>query len=439
MKKIIILFGIVLSVLLSVTAFAENDIKIGDYVQLGVYRDEPLIWRYAGDDENGKLMFNKGIICYKSFDAAGEHDFAPENEPIFFGLNLWSKSNIRDWLNSDDKIVTYTCGNPPKQGKVWLDFNVYDKERGFLTNFTDSEKNAIKSVELKTTINDSFKMFADGTRKALQLGWYLEETVEDAYFQTTTEKMFLPDYEQIKLVKNNLKDDFYYKGVTSTAAQGSYSNSGTSMTLHYILREPTLQHDETIKRSGDSSLSHIAFITIKDGHVPKGSTGAYMSSGIRPAFYLNDNVSFISGSGAIDDPYVISPTDAQEKHILSVWKKANILARPIVDVIYIRANGILIDFDDDAQPFIDSSNRTLVPVRAVSEMLDAKVDWDSENQTVTIEQNGKIIKIIIGSDTMTVDGKAVQMDTQAVISEERTYIPIRFAAEALGLTVQWVE
>ncbi len=103
--------------------------------------------------------------------------------------------------------------------------------------------------------------------------------------------------------------------------------------------------------------------------------------------------------------------------------------------ITISVDGKAVEFD--AKPFIDGNNRTLVPVRAVSEMLDAKVDWDGANQTVTIAQDGKIITIVIGSDTMTVDGNNVKMDTQAVISEDRTYIPIRFAAEALGLTVDW--
>ena len=107
------------------------------------------------------------------------------------------------------------------------------------------------------------------------------------------------------------------------------------------------------------------------------------------------------------------------------------------DEIKISVDGKTVEFD--AQPFIDGNNRTLVPVRAVSEMLNAKVDWDGANQTVTITQDGKIITIVIGSDTMTVDGNNIKMDTQAVISEERTYIPIRFAAEALGLTVDWIE
>lgn len=108
------------------------------------------------------------------------------------------------------------------------------------------------------------------------------------------------------------------------------------------------------------------------------------------------------------------------------------------DVISIKVNDKNIIFPD-AKPFIDDNGRTQVPVRAVAEILDAKVDWNGQTQTVTISQNRKIVKIVIGSDTMTVDDNAIKMDTNAIISEERTYIPIRFVAEALGLTVEWIE
>ena len=35
----------------------------------------------------------------------------------------------------------------------------------------------------------------------------------------------------------------------------------------------------------------------------------------------------------------------------------------------------------DAQPFVDENGRTQVPIRAVSEMLDCKVDWDDTSKT----------------------------------------------------------
>lgn len=124
-----------------------------------------------------------------------------------------------------------------------------------------------------------------------------------------------------------------------------------------------------------------------------------------------------------------APTASPELQTLTVSDNGELI---------IAVDGETINFPD-AKPFIDENNRTQVPVRVVSEMLNARVDWDSNTQTVTITQNGKIVKIVIGSDIMTVDRNSVKMDTKAVISEERTYIPVRYVAEALGLTVNWIE
>ena len=94
----------------------------------------------------------------------------------------------------------------------------------------------------------------------------------------------------------------------------------------------------------------------------------------------------------------------------------------------------------DAQPFVDENGRTQVPIRAVSEMLDCKVDWDDTSKKATItKENGDVVKVTLGSDVLTVNNKSSQMDTTAIIKDDRTFIPVRFVAEALGLEVVWLE
>lgn len=109
------------------------------------------------------------------------------------------------------------------------------------------------------------------------------------------------------------------------------------------------------------------------------------------------------------------------------------------DIITVKVDKQMVLFPD-AQPFIDDNGRTQVPVRAVSEILDCKVDWNGDAKTATVtRENGDIIKLTLDSDIMTVNDKPVQMDTSAIIKDDRTYIPVRFVAEALGLNVEWVQ
>ena len=104
----------------------------------------------------------------------------------------------------------------------------------------------------------------------------------------------------------------------------------------------------------------------------------------------------------------------------------------------VRANGQLVEFPD-AQPFIDSNNRTLIPVRFATEAIGADVSWDQAKRTAIIEKNGIKVEVPIDSEKIyiTEDGKTttVKMDTEAILSEGRTYVPIRFVAESLGAWV----
>lgn len=88
------------------------------------------------------------------------------------------------------------------------------------------------------------------------------------------------------------------------------------------------------------------------------------------------------------------------------------------------------------------NDRTLVPLRGIFEEIGADVTWDQATQTAAITHGSKVVKVIIGSKTATVDGTAVTLDTPAQLSAPsgaaRTLVPVRFIAEALGAQVGWL-
>lgn len=94
----------------------------------------------------------------------------------------------------------------------------------------------------------------------------------------------------------------------------------------------------------------------------------------------------------------------------------------------------------DTTPVINSDDRTLVPVRFVAEALGAQVNWNADDQTVTIIKDGKTVVMTIGQKDYSLDGKAMTMDTAPVInSDNRTMVPVRFVAEALGASVDYTD
>lgn len=93
----------------------------------------------------------------------------------------------------------------------------------------------------------------------------------------------------------------------------------------------------------------------------------------------------------------------------------------------------------DAAPFIQN-DRTYVPVRYLAYALgvaEKDVLWDGKTRTVTLTLDGVTLKLVIGSKTLYVNGRARTMDVAPVIVKGRTYLPARWVAEAFGYEVSW--
>ncbi len=82
-------------------------------------------------------------------------------------------------------------------------------------------------------------------------------------------------------------------------------------------------------------------------------------------------------------------------------------------------------------------DRTLIPIRFLFEQMGATVDWNGDTRTATIAQNGRTITFSIDNTTAMVNGQPIQMDVPARIINDKTLVPLRFLSESLGYTVNW--
>jgi hypothetical protein len=81
----------------------------------------------------------------------------------------------------------------------------------------------------------------------------------------------------------------------------------------------------------------------------------------------------------------------------------------------------------------------MVPVRLVTEQLDAQVGWNPDTYEVTVTDiwSGKKIVFKIGSTSVLVDGTEQTLDASAVLGGDTTYVPVRIIAETFGAEVLW--
>lgn len=90
----------------------------------------------------------------------------------------------------------------------------------------------------------------------------------------------------------------------------------------------------------------------------------------------------------------------------------------------------------DVAPFIDN-DRTLVPIRVISENLGYSVNWDNQTRKVTVKNNDKSIELTIGKKEVNINGTNNSIDVAPMIKNERTFVPLRFISESFDNDVNW--
>ncbi|MBQ2941665.1 MAG: discoidin domain-containing protein [Clostridia bacterium] len=119
----------------------------------------------------------------------------------------------------------------------------------------------------------------------------------------------------------------------------------------------------------------------------------------------------------------------EEKYVLTVGKNE----------LEVTKNGSKKTITLDAAPYIVNGT-TLIPLRGLLEEMGKSVSWDGDNQTIKVDN---------GSITLQIHNRLVYVEddvygkvrytllTVPVITDNRTFIPVRFVSEQLGYSVSW--
>lgn len=102
---------------------------------------------------------------------------------------------------------------------------------------------------------------------------------------------------------------------------------------------------------------------------------------------------------------------------------------------YVQGEKFNVDPGNPAVMPLIVNDRTLVPVRFIGESLGMDVGWTQSTMTASISGRGRDIRITLDSKTMYVNGKAVTLDVPATYRENRTLVPVRAITEALDQKV----
>lgn len=163
--------------------------------------------------------------------------------------------------------------------------------------------------------------------------------------------------------------------------------------------------------------------TIKEAAISKG--GVYVPT--KDSMEVNIKVN-------LPNPSDIHPSvKGYEKIAGEFWK----VVLPTVtndsrEAIYV--NGVYQTFDQDP---VYINGRTLVHVRGVFDDLGATVSWDSKTNSVIIKKGSDVIKLELNSNKAYKNGVLFNIDASAKVINNRTMIPLRFISESIGAKVKW--
>jgi len=88
-------------------------------------------------------------------------------------------------------------------------------------------------------------------------------------------------------------------------------------------------------------------------------------------------------------------------------------------------------------PPVIENGRTMVPVRTIFEAMGASVNWNAASRVVTASKGAITVIMPINATTPKVNGSVIKLDVPSKIVNNRTLAPLRFVSEAFGGRVSW--
>jgi len=91
----------------------------------------------------------------------------------------------------------------------------------------------------------------------------------------------------------------------------------------------------------------------------------------------------------------------------------------------------------DAAPYSDNG-RTFVPVRYLAQAMGIEsIQWNGDNRSVTLTMGEKTATMVVGEKIMVTTNEQVMMDVSPQIKGDRIYLPARYVAEVFGYYASW--
>ena len=268
--------------------------------------------------------------------------------------------------------------------------------------------------------------YAVGERVALQIGKRSGYKLKGITLEGISESdisWYLKDSES---KERGIVFDMPDNNVTVTVNWKRNSNSGGGSSLSsvsstkYAVTSPSVENGEVIIDKANAAKGSDVTIT------PKADEGYELGS-IKVTDRKGNEIKLTDNG---DGTYTFTMPESKVNIDVSFKKiESDNVIKMTIGSIEMSENGRA--FYNDVAPVI-VDNRTMVPIRVITELLGGTADWNEATKEVTLTIDGKVIR-------MTVGVVLEKYGVAPVIINDRTYVPIRFVADELGAETSWDE
>lgn len=370
------------------------------------------------DARTGQVKFGYG----KNKDTGRSR--AADIDPTHRGYEMWGSTGTMP-MNVSGKPIVNGTGKPIEEGSKTIDgFNNFKYRLPNGSFEKDAEGNdALGTLPMNFKVywdGDLLSEFLDGTRVSK---WNWDDKRVDVMFDADG-CASNGGTKAVPVLSADLFGDWREEIVWKTADEKELRIYSTAIPTDYKI--PTLMHDYYYR----------SCIAVQNNHYNQPPNVSYYLGAettdvpVFEGYVIKDGQKVTNPDLALNhQTYGITPLSGSASGVELLINSPN----AFVDGQLVKVD----ENDDKVVPFIAEGDRTLVPVRFISERFGMDVGYDDASRKVTLSGDGYDIVMTLDSAEYTVNGMKKTLDVPAKSYNGRTMIPLRAMAEAIGKKVHW--